>query len=397
MKQYEQIGANMKFSNATAAKVTAIVNVFETGKLFGDFGAFAVLDDGAGVSYGINQFTHRSGALHAVVAEYLATGGVVGKQVLEKALPILHRTDGVAINVLAGNLGFKRALKAAAISREMRAAQTSVAHRLYLRPAIDACDEHGLALPLSLAVVYDSINHGSWLRIRDAVLLRCPAAGGSEKDWVTAYVRKRHAWLTGSPRLAKTSYRTKFFLEQIMIGNWGLDLPVCAHGVVISDELLFRRTLNNISNDLAAEPVHTSSNATPAVSGAAHIEKPRESSVTARSQNADAANHHTQPPTNTSAYVGIERIEKQVFESARNYDRVETLVKTVLTRKDAAKSLWTTVAGSVWQIVWAVTGFAYGVPRFIWLSAAILTAAFALIYLYRQITLARIRELAGGK
>jgi hypothetical protein len=38
-------------------KALAIVNIFETGKPFGEFAAVAVLNDGAGISYGISQFT----------------------------------------------------------------------------------------------------------------------------------------------------------------------------------------------------------------------------------------------------------------------------------------------------------------------------------------------------
>jgi len=70
------------------------------------------------------------------------------------------------------------------------------------------------------------------------------------------------------------------------------------------------------------------------------------------------------------------------------------VVRTVLTRRDAAKSLWTTILGTFWQIVWAVIGFSYGIPRSIWLAAAVLTAAIALAYLYRQILLGKIREMA---
>src|SRR6185369_14541569 len=57
--------------------------------------------------------------------------------------------------------------RAAAITREMRVAQDEAAEELYLKPALDACGEMGFVMPLSLAVVYDSMNHGGWERIRD--------------------------------------------------------------------------------------------------------------------------------------------------------------------------------------------------------------------------------------
>jgi hypothetical protein len=52
------------FSERDKLIALAIVHIFETGKAFGDYTAVAVLNDGAGISYGINQFTHRSGSLY---------------------------------------------------------------------------------------------------------------------------------------------------------------------------------------------------------------------------------------------------------------------------------------------------------------------------------------------
>ena len=67
--------ANMSFSDNDKLKAMAIVSVFETGKAFDDLSAVAVLNDGAGISYGLSQFTHRSGALAEVLEKYLANGG----------------------------------------------------------------------------------------------------------------------------------------------------------------------------------------------------------------------------------------------------------------------------------------------------------------------------------
>ena len=47
----------------------------------------------------------------------------------------------------------------------------------------------------------------------------------------------------------------------------------------------------------------------------------------------------------------------QVNDAAAEYDRVEAVVRTVTTRTDSAKSLWTTVVGTLWQAVWALLGF----------------------------------------
>ncbi|HMJ07625.1 MAG TPA: chitosanase [Pyrinomonadaceae bacterium] len=384
----------MTFSAEDRLTALAVVNIFETSKPFGNFTAFAVLDDGAGVSYGINQFTHRSGSLLAVVEDYLAAGGVVGRSVLENAVPLLERHDSSAIGAVAGSRMFEKALKAAAITSEMRAAQVSAANRLYLIPAVAGCDEVGLSLPLSLAVVYDSIVHGSWPAIRDAVKLCRPAKCGGEKEWVTAYVRKRHAWLMSSPRLAKTAYRTRFFLEQIMRGSWDLRPPFRVNGYLLTQAMVDQAAA---PKDSAAEPAANSSVSAPSDDGNLSEASPQGRAAVPSSQNA-------QPPNDTSPHIFrsrdgadiLDRVEKSVNRAAREYDRVDAIVQTIVTRKDAAKSLWATIVGTVWQTVWALVGFVYDIPRPIWLAAAVLTGALALAYLYRQITLAKIREHAAG-
>src|SRR5687767_5789531 len=126
----------MAFTETLKQKVLAIVRIFETGKAEGDFGALAVLNDGAGVSYGTEQFTHRSGALLAVVERYITLGGEVARNVIERRLPLLEKPTAFNIRWLAADSAFKKALKAAAISSEMKAAQMQIAEERYLRPAM---------------------------------------------------------------------------------------------------------------------------------------------------------------------------------------------------------------------------------------------------------------------
>ena len=117
-------------------KAMTIVRIFETGKITGDYSAVAVLDDGAGISYGISQFTHRSGSLATVVQKYLSTEANVGRVVLEEKLPLLKRKTPAAIRTAAADTKLKAALKAAAITSEMRQTQDETAEQLYLQPAI---------------------------------------------------------------------------------------------------------------------------------------------------------------------------------------------------------------------------------------------------------------------
>jgi chitosanase len=225
----------MAFTEQDKLKALAIVNIFETSRPLGDHSAVAVLNDGAGVSYGFAQFTHRSGALCEVVERYLANDGQIGRGIFEDAMPLLRSTRSYARQKLAADARFKKALAAAAVTREMKEAQLAVAETRYLRPAIEICERLGFTLPLSLAVVYDSSVHGSWERIAARVTrLRADA---EEKSWVTEYVRRRHIWLTAFKRLKATNYRTRFFLNQIAIGNWELRLPLNVHGVLLSEPI----------------------------------------------------------------------------------------------------------------------------------------------------------------
>lgn len=375
----------MKFTDKTKSICLAIVSVFETSRPFDDFGAYAVLGDGAGVSYGINQFTHRSGSLLAVVESYLASGGVIGRRQLIDALYFLRRRDAAAIRILAGSRNFEKALKAAAVSREMRAAQTDVARRFYLGPALEACGALGLELPLSLAVVYDSMVHGSWPKLRDGVKVCRPAECGNEKEWVTAYVRARHKWLRASPRLAASAYRTRFFLGQIALGRWRLELPMNVNGVVLTQEILFFATAEKNS---AAEPAITSSDSLPPAGDDSLFE------ASSRNARNGATRSTTQPPNTHEGRSALDAVESSVNRAAAGYDRVEAVIKTMITRKDAAKSLWTTIVATIWQTVWAAAGFIYDMPRPIWLAAAVIAGVLAAIYMYRQITLGKIRERA---
>lgn len=344
----------MTFTDNEKLKALAIVNIFETSRPFGNFAACVVLNDGAGVSYGISQFTHRSGSLAAVVETYLNIGGKVGAEILAAALPDLKRTSLSAINGLASDGRFKKALRAAAVTREMKAAQQQVAAEKYLEPAIEICAAKGFVLPLSLAVVYDSITHGSWERIALRVepqgvkQIASKDATLNEKAWITAYVRKRHFWLSNIKRLKATGYRTRFFLNQIATGNWDLRLPVTVHGFRLTEDLL---------------------------------------------------------PSEDPEPQGRREAEKSILASAgdlvsaaaEKFDRVDHVVTTVTSRKDAAKSLWTTVIGTIWQALWAIFGILTGLPREVWIVVAVIAATLMLAYLYRQIELGRIREQVNNE
>lgn len=369
----------MSFSSKDKFKALAIVNIFETSKPFGDFAACVVLNDGAGVSYGINQFTHRSGSLLAVVNRYLQNGGRRGIAVFEENLALLSTNSTIAIQTLAANEQFKKALRAAAVSSEMKAAQEQIAFERYLQPAIGACEGSNFVLPLSLAVIYDSMTHGSWEKIRDRVKLR-----SGEKAWITDYVRQRDAWLKSIPRLKVTSYRTKFFMQQIAVGQWYLELPLTVHGIKLTDKIFKVSAVGHFENSAVSTKIQPQSATT-----TRDLKPPKGGTPNALPTAAQPPIIQNDP---TSDEDCLDKIQKKVNKVAAKYDQVENIVETVITRKDAAKSLWTTVAGTLWQIVWAVGTFAVGLPKEVWLVVAVIVAILTLFYLYRQIVLGKLRE-----
>ena len=347
-----------KFTEESIAKAEAIVAVFETGALNGDYAAVAVLNDAAGVSYGVKQFTHRSGSLRQVVERYLEAGGSNGREIMMLRLPLLRKTTKAAIEKLAGDDVFKKTLKAAAATPEMREAQDAVARERYMRPAIEECHALGFELPLSLAVVYDSMVHGSWQRLRDSI-----GPSIDERKWIKEYVEERHEWLRSVPRLKSTSYRTDFFLKQIERGNWELLLPVRVHGVLLKDEY-FKSPETNASQPPAANPPDS-------------LPNPRQAG---------------RDPVIAAPAKTLDEIEAKVNAAAARVDQVERVVVTTATRTDKAKSLWTTIAGTVWQMTWALIGLIGGVPREVWLVVAVIAGLLMLMFLYRQVVLGKLRE-----
>lgn len=373
----------MSFTDFEKLRAIAIVNVFETGRPFGDYSALAVLNDGAGISYGISQFTHRSGTLAAVIARYLELGGQIGRPVLKEHLGLLRSASSVAIAIGSQNRQLKAVLRAAAVTREMRDAQHYVAYRRFLLPAVAACEGSGFTLPLSLAVVYDSINHGSWETIRDRVRVS-PTSRDFEKRWITAYVKARHEWLRSIPRLRPTAYRTSFFLAQIIAGNWHLELPLKVNGFALNASHFSPNMIGVTASAAGHQPNPSSFPNT-------------QSEPSDSKRSASALPASTAPPPKTSAdrERWTSTLRKELTNAFEKYDRLESVVQRIVTRADSAKSLWTTVAGTAWQAFWAVVSFFIGLPREVWLAVAIIAAVLMIIYLYRQFALGRIRELSG--
>ncbi|MCV5943002.1 chitosanase, partial [Escherichia coli] len=76
-----------------------------------------------------------------------------------------RRLGPATIRKTAADQRFREALREAGETPEMRQAQQDVADKKLLAPAIAQCERLGFRSALGLAVVLDSITHGSWERI----------------------------------------------------------------------------------------------------------------------------------------------------------------------------------------------------------------------------------------
>jgi len=186
-------------TSTQARTLEAIVNLFETGQVLGDYGQVTVLAGDTGhLTFGRSQTTLGSGNLHTLLQRYCSNGGARFGRRLEPFLPQIAARD----TALDGHARLHNLLRATADDPVMRDVQDQFFTDVYFRPAVRTAERQGIGLPLGMAVVYDSFVHGSWGRIRDRVS-GTPGTRG-ERAWVTDYVA------------------------------WGLELPLVIRGAEVS-------------------------------------------------------------------------------------------------------------------------------------------------------------------
>jgi chitosanase len=111
--------------------------------------------------------------------------------------------------------------------------------KLYLEPAITWGEQEGFTEPYSFLIVCDSFLHSGRIlaSLRNKFSEKTPVNGGRERVWMESYVNARHTWLSGhkDPLLKSSSYRTKYYLELLKLGDWNLDKihTVAMNGVKI--------------------------------------------------------------------------------------------------------------------------------------------------------------------
>jgi chitosanase len=219
--------------------MAAIVNVYETGRVKGDYGAIAVLKgDNGHLSYGRSQLTLGSGNLFKLLDRYCRqqTADGKGPQFGADFKPFLPRLEQKDFGL--DNDSTLRSLLQRAGREDplMRATQDQFFNENYLAPACRAAEAIGVAVPLGRAVIYDSHIQGGW-GILQPRIGRVTARG--DQDWVEKYITLRRNWLSQlRPPLPGTVYRMDSFTALIERDNWQLNLPLTVHGVTVTADAL---------------------------------------------------------------------------------------------------------------------------------------------------------------
>jgi chitosanase len=212
----------------------AIVNVFETGRIAGNYAAVAVLKGDSGhLSYGRSQAALGSGVLFQLLDGYCQKGGAKYAAQLQPYLPRFKNKDFT----LDTDGALKALLKLSATDDPvMRLTQDQFFDRCYLAPACSDAAALGIAEPLGAIVIYDSRIQGGWPVLKQRA---GPVTSRGSKDWVQRYIGLRRAWLNSlPPPLPSTVYRMDSFDSLVKLEKWNLDLPVSVHGVAITAEAL---------------------------------------------------------------------------------------------------------------------------------------------------------------
>ncbi len=214
----------------------AIVNIFETGHLAGNYGCVTALPgDGGHLTYGRSQTTLASGGLALLIRTYCDAAGARYASELRGYLDRLQAID----LTLDGDMVLRSLLARAGADPVMQKVQDSFFDACYWDPAVrlsaKALKGSPLVTSLGIATVYDSVVHGSFALIRDLTNAAFVSPPG-EEDWVKAYIAARRNWLATSANLLLRTcvYRMDELNQLAAGGNWDLALPIVVRGVRIA-------------------------------------------------------------------------------------------------------------------------------------------------------------------
>jgi len=216
----------------------AIVNIFETGKVRGDYAQVTLIPGDTGhLTYGRSQTTLASGNLYLLIRDYCDAPGAALATGLRRFLSKLLARD----TALDADAAFRDLLEHAGQDPVMCDCQDRFFDRVYWNVAVQRATNVGIGTGLGTGVVYDSTVHGSWPALQALTTQRHGnVAAIGEQTWLAGYVAERRDWLATNPnpRLHPTVYRMDAFRDLIQQGRWDLALPLRVRGVTIDEESL---------------------------------------------------------------------------------------------------------------------------------------------------------------
>jgi len=228
-------------TNIQKKTAQAIVNIFETGSVHGEYGQVTVVRNDAGhLTYGRSQTTLASGNLYLLVKAYCEAPGALFAGDLNPYLSRLATRD----LALDNDVMLRNILHDAGGDPVMHDAQNQFFDRVYWNPAVQSAANLKFEKALSTAVIYDSCIHGSWQRVREMTTGQGAPDVVGEAKWIGNYVMTRKSWLGNStnPLLQRTVYRMESFEQLIKNTAWDLPLPLRVRGVTIDAGALEERT-----------------------------------------------------------------------------------------------------------------------------------------------------------
>lgn len=228
----------MKLTPIQKATAQAIVNVFETGSVQGDYSSVILIPGDRGrLTVGRSQTTIASGNLYLLGVDYCNAPGARYADGLRPYLPALKRKD-VACDT---DMVLRKLLRDAGKNDPiMRSVQDAFFDRVYWDPAVANAERLGIQTPMGMAVVYDSTVHGSFQRMADRTTAKIGSPRqATEKRWIGQYISTRRAWLKSCAMpLPNTVYRMDVFYRLILGEEWDLEIPLVVRGCKISLETM---------------------------------------------------------------------------------------------------------------------------------------------------------------
>lgn len=211
----------------------AIVNIFESGSLTGNYGAVGGLKNDKGhLSYGKSQVSLMSGNLFLLIKAYCEEPDA---QFAQELSPFLGRLGNKDIT-LDQDLTIRNVLRQAGNDPAMKRVQDDYFDRNFFEPALVAAQRANLQQPLSQTIAYDTHIQGGWQTCSAAVNAAIGPIGANtpEETWIKRYLEVRTEYL--KRHAPQTIYRPEAFGKLVSAGEWALDLPIDIRGLTITSQ-----------------------------------------------------------------------------------------------------------------------------------------------------------------